>query len=53
LESTTLIWSKGAYFGHSLNGKGEFEIRGGPTNKTIRTIFFYYGVSRIKDEGKL
>jgi hypothetical protein len=30
LESTTLILSRGIYFGHSLNGKGEFEIKGAP-----------------------
>jgi hypothetical protein len=39
LESTTLILPKGSYFRHSLNGKGEFEIRGIHTNKKLGARF--------------
>jgi hypothetical protein len=38
-------------FSHSLNGKGEFEIRGGPTNHIIG--FFHSGLSRNQDESVL
>jgi hypothetical protein len=47
LESTILILPRGPYSGQSLNGKGEFDFEGGPTNHTIGARFFHYGLSRI------
>jgi hypothetical protein len=50
LESTTLIYPRGPYSGHSLNGKGGFDFRRGPYQyKKIGAIFFYYGLSHIQD----
>jgi hypothetical protein len=42
-----MILPRGPYSGHSLDGKGEFDIVGTHTNENIGASFFHYGVSCI------